>query len=112
MTDTESMQYYKDLWKKQIQKRDMVLKLKNNKEFKELVLKGYLQDFCNRVIKLSASDKILPEQRERFTRAAQATAFFEEYMEGIVQKGNAAEKSLQELDMQDAQEDVSYNYEV
>lgn len=98
MTDNESMQFYKDLWKKQIQQKDMVLKLKKNKDFEELILKGYLQEFCNRVIKLSTSDKITLEQRERFTRAAQATAFFEEYMEGIVTAGYTAERSLRDLE--------------
>ena len=95
---SEQLQYLE----KQIQDRDAVLKLKNNKDFKRIFNDYYFKEYCLNLTKMSTLGSNANLQ-DLTLRKAQACIYTEQFLEQIIALGNTAEKNLEEV--KDLQED-------
>lgn len=87
-----------------IKRGEQALKLADNKDFKELVLDGYLVNEASRLARLSADFTLDPQVRSEVLLMVQAIGCFHTYMRNIIRQGDmakrdlaAAQETLQEL---------------
>lgn len=97
-----------------IAKRDLALKLAGNREFKKLILDGFLLEDCARYAQISADPSLNAEQRADALGLAQAAGHLKRYLSVTVQMGNRAEaenlkleEALQEARLEDAEADLN-----
>ena len=90
---------YKDLEKQiedsraAIRMRDLAIKLHENPEFKEVILKGFCVDDCARYAQLSADPSLSTSSQADALAIAQAAGHLRRYLSVLVQMGNAAERA-------------------
>lgn len=77
-----------------INRGEKALKLAENKDFKELVLDGYLVNEASRLARLSADFTLDPQVRSEVMLMVQAIGCFHTYMRTIVQQGEMAKRDL------------------
>ena len=77
-----------------IKKGERALKLAENKDFKELVLDGYLVQEAARLAHLSADLTLDVNQRADVILMVQAVGFFKAFMQRLVREGNIAARDL------------------
>jgi len=68
-----------------IQKRDMAMKLSNNREFKKLVLEGYFKEEAARLVSISGEENFKDHQDDIFD-AIKGISHFRQYMQNIVRR--------------------------
>lgn len=95
MSDIETIELSIEEAKKIVAKRDMALKLAGNREFKKLVLEGYLKDEAARLVGISA-DASVKEHWGDIHSAINGISHFQQYMRTIKQMGDIAERELAE----------------
>lgn len=81
-----------------IAKRDLALKLSTNREFKKLILDGFLVEDCARYAQLSADPSLNAEQRADALGLAQAAGHLKRYLSVVVQMGHRGEAENIKLD--------------
>ena len=84
--------------KEHIARRDLALKLYNNREFKKLILEEFCVNDCARYAQSSADPALKPENRADALAIAQASGHLRRYLSVIVTLGNQAEGQMQSLE--------------
>jgi hypothetical protein len=79
-------------------RRDLVVKLSNNREFRELILDGFCRDDCARFTHQSADPALTPQQRADALAVAQAAGHLKRYLSAAFQMGVTADNQLAELE--------------
>lgn len=74
-----------------IEKRDLALKLSQNREFKKLILDGFCTEECARFAQLSADPSLRAEERADSLGMAQAAGHLRRFLSVTIRMGNKAE---------------------
>ena len=83
-----------------IARRQMALKLSDNREFRKLILEDYCVTEAARLVQLSADPALDHRQRDDALAMAQATGHLKRYLSMMVQMGYTAERELPQLHAQ------------
>ena len=98
MTEVEELELQKEVNKDLIRQRDLLNKLEQNPEFKELILDNFCTKECARYVHVSTDSRVTPEYRENALNTAKAAGYFLNYLDMIRLKGNNAEASMERID--------------
>jgi hypothetical protein len=91
--DVQEIEIHIDEVKKQIKKKDALIALANNPNWKFLIDEGYLKDEAVRLVMLKSSG-LQPEQLERVDKMIYGIGAFYFFLQTIIQTGNQAEADL------------------
>jgi hypothetical protein len=82
--------------KKAVQRRDAMYRLEKNKDFKALILEGFMEKHAVRQVMLKASPQMQsPELQAMVDMQITAIGQFKQFMYGVVVMGNNAEKAME-----------------
>lgn len=81
-----------------IARRDLALKLYDNVDFKQLILKEFCIEECARYAHSSADPALKPENRLDALNIAQAAGHLRRWLSVVVQMGNQAAGQLESLE--------------
>ena len=98
MTEVEQLELQKEVNRELIRQRDLLNKLEQTPEFKELILDNFCEKDCARYIQVSVDTRVSPEYRENALNIAKAAGYFLNYLEMVKLKGNNAEASMESID--------------
>lgn len=84
--------------KKSIEKRDLALKLYNNREFKQLILQDFCVEECARYAQMSADPALAANERADALAIAQAAGHLRRFLSVVVQMGNNAERQAPDIE--------------
>lgn len=97
MNTFDRIQQEKESLKARIALRDSLYELQKSKAYYEVIEKAFMVEDCARYARLSGLHSASAEVRADATSKSQAAGHLQEYLEMVVNLGNAAEKSLQTL---------------
>jgi hypothetical protein len=80
-----------------IGRRQMALKLSENREFRKLILEDYMVTEAARLVQLSADPVLAANERADALAMAQATGHLKRYLSMMIQMGYTAERELPQL---------------
>ena len=80
-------------------RREMALKLGDNREFKQLILKDFCVEECARYAQSSADPALTIEQRQDALALAQAAGHLRRYLSVVVQMGNTANNEIPQIEV-------------
>jgi hypothetical protein len=80
-----------------LERRQMALKLYDNREFRVLFVDGYFKDEAARLVQNSTEPKYDAQQRADSLAMAQATGHARRYLSMAVQMGAVAERELPQM---------------
>ena len=81
-----------------VNRRQMALKLANNREFRKLILEDFCVTEAARLVQMSSDPAMDAQQRADALSMAQATGHVKRFLSMTVQMGAAAERNLAELE--------------
>jgi hypothetical protein len=93
MSDIEEVEISIQHAKKLVERKNMVEKLSSNREFRKLILEGYLVDEAARLVGLSA-DPLQKAYRDDIILSLQGISSFRQFMQTTVRMGQVAENEL------------------
>lgn len=82
-----------------ITKRDLALKLSNNRDFRKLIMDEYFTQEAARLVGLSADPVLSDRERADALSMAQATGHLKRWLVVLCQMGDRAEQDIAEIDM-------------
>lgn len=80
-------------------RREMALKLSDNREFKQLILKDFCVEECARYAQSSADPALTAEQRADALALAQAAGHLRRFLSVVVQMGNTAKNEIPQIEV-------------
>jgi len=80
-----------------IGRRQMALKLSENREFRKLILEDFVVTEAARLVQLSADPALNVQQRADALSMAQATGHLKRYLSMMIQMGYQAERELPQM---------------
>jgi len=80
-----------------IARRQMALKLSENREFRKLILEDFIVTEAARLVQMSADPALNQQQRDDALSMAQATGHLKRYLSMMVQMGYQAERELPQM---------------
>lgn len=93
MTSMEEVEFEIQQNKETIMRRDVMMRLRNNKDFREVIEKGYLQDEAIRLIMAKVAG--LPiEAMDKLDKLAYGPGALAQYFDNILRLGDRAEEDL------------------
>lgn len=98
MSDIEQIELSLEVARKLVSRRDMILKLSSNREFRKVILEGYMEDEAVRLASISG-DSRQEKQRDDIMLGLQAISKFRIYMQDAIRMGDVAESEI--LEQQD-----------
>jgi len=93
MSDIAEIELSIEAAKNLVSRKEQALKLASNREFKALVLEGYMKDEAVRLVGLSA-DPNMKNHTDDIFDAIKGISLFRQYMQNIVTMGTVAENEL------------------
>ena len=81
-----------------IKRREAILRLKDNPDFKEYILEGFAESECARYLRESTDPALGERQRADALAIAQAAGHLRRYLSVIVQMANAAENTIPDIE--------------
>jgi hypothetical protein len=81
-----------------IERRDLALKLSNNRDFKKLILEDFCVTESARLVHQSGDPALSLEQRADALNMAQAAGHLRRYLSMMIRMGDNAESSLKDLE--------------
>lgn len=100
MSEVEELIKEKERLNKLIHLRDQVLKLKDNKEFQEIILENFCEKDCANYVRTSTNTCISDKARENALEMARASGHLLNYLDVIITQGNTAERQLLSLEIE------------
>lgn len=94
MSEVDELINEKERLNKLIQLKNKVLKLKENKEFQEIILENFCEKDCAGYIRTSINTCISKKSRKNALELAKASGHLLNYLDVIITQGNVAEKQL------------------
>ena len=80
-----------------VSRRNMALKLFENREFRKLIMEEFLTSEAARLVQLSADPSLTHDQRADALAMAQATGHVKRYLSMTVQMGAVAEREMADM---------------
>ncbi len=81
-----------------IKRREAILRLKDNPDFKEYILEGFAESECARYLRESTDPALGERQRADALAMAQASGHLIRFLNMIVMTGNQAEDNSQDIE--------------
>ncbi len=81
-----------------IARRDTVLKLSENPDFRKIIREEFMTNECARYAQLSADPALKPEERADALAISQAAGHLKRYLNVIIRMGNAAENEKLQIE--------------
>lgn len=81
--------------KKMVDLRDQALRLTDNREFRNVILNGYLKEEAIRLSEISAMSQ-LKDSRDEIFLEIQGISLFHQYMRQVISRGDVAEQEIRE----------------
>lgn len=81
-----------------IERRDAVLKLSENHEFRTIIREEFMVQECARYAQVSADPALKPEERADALAIAQSAGHLKRYLNIIIRMGNAAENEKLQIE--------------
>lgn len=111
MSDIEQIELSIETAKKLVARRDQIMKLTSNREFRKVILEGYMEEEAVRLVSI-AGDARMEKQRDDIMLGIQAISKFRIYMQDAIIMGDVAERELaqnQEMldELRDEEDEVS-----
>ena len=83
--------------KRHVQKMNSVFNLSKNKDFIDVIEKGYFEEEASRLVLLKADSNLQkPEDQASIIRSIDAIGHFRQYLGSVISIGRMMEKSLEE----------------
>lgn len=98
MTELSELQEHKKELLSVIERADMVERLQNNKDFQEIILKGFCTEEMKRCLSLAIAENADASLRELGNQMAKSSMVLERYLATIQNFGNIAKTELPEID--------------
>lgn len=98
MSEVDELNKEREQLNKLIRLKDLVLKLEDNPEFKEIILDGFCLKDCANYLRNSTNTCLSDKSRENALEMARASGFLLNYLEVIKMQGTSAENQLIHLD--------------
>lgn len=95
MSDIQELELSIEQAKKLVERKNMILKLTSNREFKKVVLDGYFVDEAARLASISA-DPLQQEYWDQIHLCIQGISLFRQFMQTGIRMGQVAEQELRE----------------
>lgn len=93
MSEIEQLELAVDKAREMVERRDMVLKLSKNREFRKIMSEGYFVDEAARLVAISGELAHKPHRDEIFD-SIKAISHVRQYFSDIVRLGNIAENEI------------------
>lgn len=91
-----------------VERRDLALKLNENRAFRKLILEDFCVEECAKYAQASGDPALKPEDRKNALELAQAAGHIRRWLSVVVRMGNQAARDLeqtkQEIDEVNAEE--------
>lgn len=98
MTEVEQLEQQRDDVRTLLDRREMATRLAKNRDFKLLIMEGFMRDEAARLVQMS-SDPVLKEQeRTDALNMAQATGHLKRFLQMIFTMASVAEREMPEID--------------
>lgn len=88
----------RDELKTLVARREQALKLRSNREFNSLILKGFCESECAAYARQSGDPALTPTQRQDALNMSQAAGHLLRFLSVTVQKGNVAERDIEDCE--------------
>lgn len=98
MSDLEQLEYAKSTAVEAIKQRDMALKLKDNYEFRKLIIEGFFVTESARLVHLSSDPSLGPQERADALNMAQAAGHLKRWLNVMIQQGDYAAADLPNIE--------------
>lgn len=98
MSQVNQLEKQREDNKIKIEKRDLALKLYQNREFKKLFVDGFFRDDCAQYAQLSQDPALSKESQADALNIAQAAGHVRRWLSVLVQMGNKAEHDNAQID--------------
>lgn len=83
----------------QVERRDVILKLSENKDYKRIIRDEFMVEDCARYTQNSVNVAIRdPEERAHSLAMAQAAGYLKQYLSVAILQGNTAEETIIAID--------------
>lgn len=92
------LEHHRKLNEDAVERRDALLRLTENKDYKRLIREEFLTNDCARFVQLSVDPSLNAEQRADALAKAQAAGHLKQYLSVIILQGNTAENTIPEID--------------
>ncbi len=98
MNTVEKLEEQTKTEKLRIERRDAILRLSKNKDFRTLIIEGFCRDECARYVHESGDPSLSPESRADALNIAQSAGHFKRFLNVSITMGDVAERNLIDLD--------------
>ena len=98
MSDIQALERDIENAKAVVAQRDMALKLSENREFRKLIIEGFLRDEAARYVHISTDPSLSAQDRADALASAQAAGHLKRWLNAIIRMGDAAASGLVEAE--------------
>lgn len=84
--------------KELVERRDLALKLGQNRDFKKLILEDFCVKEAARLVGQSADPVLQPQERADALSMAQSAGHLKRYLQMMVMMGNSAEREIPQIE--------------
>jgi hypothetical protein len=95
MSDIEQIELSLNDAKELVARRDSILKLRTNRDFRKIILDGYFKDEAVRLTSLTAAPGF-EKHRDDVFLSIQAISLLQQYLQTVLQLGDTAAKNIED----------------
>ena len=96
-TTIRDLEAHLELNQSAVERRDALLRLTENRDYKRLIREEFLTADCARFAQLSVDPQLTAENRADALAKAQAAGHLKQYLSVIILQGNTAENTIPEI---------------
>lgn len=98
MSEVSALEYQRNGMAKLIEQRDAAIRLSKNRDFKTLILEGFMVEEAARYVHASADPMLPPNERADALALAQASGHLKRYLSVVTRMGDDAASQLPHID--------------
>ena len=98
MSDLNKLQNQHEQAKALIERRDVILRLSENPDFKTVIREGFMVEDCARYVRESINPGLSAEDRASALGFAQAAGYLKQFLNVAVMQGNTAENEIRQIE--------------
>lgn len=100
MSELAELQDHLKFLKKQVELKESVEFLMNNRQFNDVIIQGFCNDELKRTLGMAVKEGQTPEMRALYEQLAKSSAALTNYLNTTIQLGRTAEEDATEVDAQ------------
>jgi hypothetical protein len=98
MNQVESLEEQLKTEKLRVERRDAILRLSKNPDFRKLIIEDFCRNECARYVHESGDPSLTAEQRADALNIAQAAGHLKRFLNVNITMGDVAERTVMDLD--------------